>query len=72
MRRVIPPSIQFYYADAPESEEKLTTVYDFIFGKAREKLVQKTNKKELKYSNKSSYLTTKRHQGNVCVAERTL
>ena len=72
MRWVIPPDIQFYYVDQPESKRRLETVYDRIFKIARENIANRSKQKELKDRQKCSGLTTKRHQGNVCVAQRTL
>ena len=72
MRRVMRPEIQFHHADSPESEEKLAEVYELIFRIAKENIAKKLKQKELKHRCNSLELTTKRHQSNVCVAERTL
>jgi hypothetical protein len=75
MQRVVPPKIKFIYAGMPDSGHRLETAYARIFALARQNILlrkqsegKKKAKKRLKNRVKSSVLTTKRHQGNVCVA----
>lgn len=41
MRRVIPPSIKFVYANEKDSEERLSIAYNRIFSLAKQNLVAK-------------------------------
>lgn len=44
MKRVIPPTIEFHYVDAPDSAKRLQLAYNRILEIARRNLVKKKRK----------------------------
>jgi hypothetical protein len=64
VKKIIPPTITYIYANSPESQERVRRAYFRIFNIARQNLLKKHAFKN-KMGKNCTLLTTKVHQSTV-------